>query len=113
MGVWCHNRRKTKQIPRPEKQDSPAQRSVRAGARKAISYQFSFDPKKHESSLLFLKKEADGRYAPVCGQNDPGLFSVLRLEGIANENITARNRFGRNIFLKRHRVSFDEEYVWD
>src|SRR5260221_611500 len=106
MSVWSHNRRKTKQIPRPEKQDSPAQRSVRAGTRKAISYQFSFDPKKHESYLLFLKKEADGKYAPVCGQNDPGLFSVLRLEGIANENITARNRFRRNIAPSLNGIGF-------
>lgn len=29
--------------------------------------------------LLFLTKEADGRYAPVTGQTDPAVFSVLQL----------------------------------
>jgi len=43
----------------------------------------AFDPKAHHSFLLFLKKEADGRYAPVTGQQDPALFSVVRLEGVA------------------------------
>ena len=43
----------------------------------------SFNPKRHQSYLLFLKKEADGRYAPVCGQYEPALFSVLKLEGMA------------------------------
>ena len=43
----------------------------------------AFDPKGHHAFLLFLKKEADGRYAPVTDQRDPALFSVLRLEGFA------------------------------
>ena len=43
----------------------------------------SFNPKTYQSYLLFLKKEADGRYAPVCGQSDPAIFSVLKLEGSA------------------------------
>ena len=32
----------------------------------------------HETFLMFLVKETDGRYAPVTGQTDPGL-SVLSL----------------------------------
>ncbi len=42
----------------------------------------AFDSKAHQSFLLFLKKEADGRYTPVTGQRDPALFSVIKLEGI-------------------------------
>jgi len=34
--------------------------------------------------LLFLIKESDGRYAPVTGQTDPSLFSVLELKGGAD-----------------------------
>src|SRR3989442_10448892 len=44
----------------------------------------SFDPKQHSHFLLFLHREADGRYAPVSGQTDPTLFSVQRLEGAAS-----------------------------
>jgi len=43
----------------------------------------AFNPKAHHSFLLFLKKEGDGRYAPVTGQQDPALVSVVRLEGVA------------------------------
>jgi hypothetical protein len=43
----------------------------------------SFDPKEHTRYLLFLHLEADGRYSPVSGQTDPTLFSVLKLEGVA------------------------------
>ena len=43
----------------------------------------SFDPKQYARFLLFLHREPDGRYAPVSGQTDPALFSVLKLEGIA------------------------------
>lgn len=39
----------------------------------------SFDSAQHNCFLLFLTKEPDGRYAPVTGQTDPGLFSVLKL----------------------------------
>lgn len=42
-----------------------------------------FDPKKDQRFLLFLVREADGRYAPVSGQADPILFSVLELSGHA------------------------------
>ena len=35
------------------------------------------------SYLLFLKKEADGRYAPVDGQTEPGIDAVQRLSGVA------------------------------
>ncbi len=31
--------------------------------------------------LLFLKKEPDGRYAPVTGQTDPAVLSVIQLTG--------------------------------
>ena len=43
----------------------------------------SFDPKQHTRFLLFLHREADGRYAPVSGQTDPTMFSVQKLEGAA------------------------------
>ena len=43
----------------------------------------SFDPKEHTRFLLFLRREADGRYSPVSGQTDPTLFSVQKLEGAA------------------------------
>ncbi len=31
----------------------------------------SFDPKKNKRYLLFLKREADGRFSSLCGQTDP------------------------------------------
>ena len=40
----------------------------------------SFDPRQHNCFLLFLHREADGRYAPVSGQTDPALSSVQKLE---------------------------------
>lgn len=43
----------------------------------------TFDPKQHTRFLLFLHREADGRYSPVSGQTDPTLFSVVKLEGVA------------------------------
>jgi hypothetical protein len=43
----------------------------------------SFDSKQHTRYLLFLHREADGRYSPVSGQTDPALFSVVKLEGVA------------------------------
>jgi hypothetical protein len=43
----------------------------------------SFDSKQHPRYLLFLQREADGRYAPMSGQTDPVLFSVVKLEGEA------------------------------
>jgi hypothetical protein len=43
----------------------------------------SFDPKQHQCYLLFLKKEADGRFAPVTGQTDPGDACVIKLESNA------------------------------
>jgi hypothetical protein len=42
---------------------------------------FSFE---HPAFLLFLTKEADGRYAPVTGQEDPAVYSVLELGGSAD-----------------------------
>ena len=41
----------------------------------------SFDPKQETRFLLFLHREADGRYSPTSGQTDPAMFSVIRLEG--------------------------------
>ena len=41
----------------------------------------AFDPNDYHKYLLFLKKEADGRYAPVSGQTDPTMFSIIKLEG--------------------------------
>lgn len=35
----------------------------------------------HETFLMFLIKEPDGRYAPVTGQTDPATFSVRDLTG--------------------------------
>ena len=43
----------------------------------------SFDSKQPARFLLFLHRETDGRYSPVSGQTDPTLFSILKLEGIA------------------------------
>jgi hypothetical protein len=42
----------------------------------------AFNSASHQCYLLFLKKEADGRYTPVTGQRDPALFSAIKLEGI-------------------------------
>lgn len=41
----------------------------------------SFDVKKPWPYLMFLVKEADGRYAPTTDQEDPGAFSIIRLDG--------------------------------
>jgi hypothetical protein len=38
----------------------------------------------YASFLLFLVKEQDGKYAPVTGQTDPALYSVLDLLGAAD-----------------------------
>ncbi|MBA4148411.1 MAG: hypothetical protein H0X66_09880 [Verrucomicrobia bacterium] len=42
----------------------------------------SFDPAEKRTYILFLVREADGRYAPVVGQTDPGL-GVKELVGVA------------------------------
>jgi len=41
----------------------------------------SFDPKQPACYLMFLKREADNRYAPVTGQTDPAAECVIKLEG--------------------------------
>ena len=41
-------------------------------------------PRYHQQFLLFLIKERDGRYAPVGGQTDPALLSVLELRSRAD-----------------------------
>jgi hypothetical protein len=38
-----------------------------------------FNPEDKAEFLLFLVREADGRYAPTSGQTDPGLYSVRSL----------------------------------
>jgi hypothetical protein len=43
----------------------------------------SFNSEGKSRYLLFLIKESDGRYAPVSGQLDPALYSVLELNGAA------------------------------
>ena len=43
----------------------------------------SLDAKQPTRFLLFLHAEADGRCSPVSGQTDPALFSVVKLEGVA------------------------------
>ena len=43
----------------------------------------AFDLKSRKSFLLFLIKEADGRYAPASGQVDPASFSVIKLDSAA------------------------------
>jgi ankyrin repeat protein len=42
----------------------------------------AFDPLARARYMLFLKREPDGRYAPL-GQMDPGLSSILQLKGSA------------------------------
>jgi hypothetical protein len=42
-----------------------------------------FDPTENRRYLLFLQRESDGRYAPVSGQIDPAMISILRLNGFA------------------------------
>jgi hypothetical protein len=42
----------------------------------------SFDSDHYNTRyLLFLRRESDGRYAPVSGQTDPRYVSILRLDG--------------------------------
>lgn len=43
----------------------------------------AFDPKQMVSYLLFLKREEDGRYAPVSGQTDPAYYSIVKVDGLA------------------------------
>jgi hypothetical protein len=43
----------------------------------------SFNPNQKFSFLLFLTKQSDGRYAPVTGQTDPAILSVIMLESAA------------------------------
>jgi hypothetical protein len=40
-----------------------------------------FDPKQRTRFLLFLRREADGRYSPVSGQVDPASCSIQPLKG--------------------------------
>jgi hypothetical protein len=39
----------------------------------------AFEPGKKLPHLLFLVREKDGRYAPTCGQADPGLLCIHTL----------------------------------
>jgi hypothetical protein len=38
---------------------------------------------KHDTFVMFLKKEKDGRYAPMTGQFDPAVLSVLEIKEAA------------------------------
>ena len=38
----------------------------------------------HPAFLLFLSKDAEGRYVPVTGQEDPAALSVMELTGGAD-----------------------------
>jgi hypothetical protein len=40
----------------------------------------SFEPKDKKRFLMFLQKEADGRYVAVCGQTDPA-YSIREIVG--------------------------------
>lgn len=42
----------------------------------------SFNPSKPQAYLLFLRREADGRYAPWTGQTDPDFISVIELRSV-------------------------------
>lgn len=46
----------------------------------------SFKPEEKKQFLMFLQKEADGRYVAVSGQTDP----VLSIVGIENNSISVR-----------------------
>lgn len=43
----------------------------------------TFIASRQDRFLMFLVRERDGRYAPVGGQEDPALISVLKLDGTA------------------------------
>ena len=43
-----------------------------------------FHSAKGSAYLLFLKKEADGRYAPVTDSMDSAIFCALKLNGLAD-----------------------------
>ena len=43
----------------------------------------TFDPAKKPPYLLFLVREADGRYAPVVGQIDSAMGGISELQGMA------------------------------
>lgn len=48
-----------------------------------VSFAPSTNPEQSDRYMLFLKKETDGKYAPVGGQIDPALFSIVKLHGCA------------------------------
>jgi hypothetical protein len=41
-------------------------------------------PDDHPTFLLFLIRERDGRYAPLSGQTDPALMSIVQLKSAAD-----------------------------
>ena len=57
-----------------------APREMPINAPSLVSFVFAYEPAQRESFLLFLRKEADGRYAPVSGQTDPARVSVIKLQ---------------------------------
>lgn len=48
-----------------------------------VGFKPPFKLETSERFLLFLKRESDGKYAPVSGQIDPALFDVVKLNGMA------------------------------
>lgn len=71
----------------------------------------SFDPKEKKSFLLFLKREADGRYASLNGQIDPD-FGVKLLEYPPFAVVEKRNRTARLQFrLDRNDKGDDTELL--
>jgi|GEM_PF-1424703 len=44
----------------------------------------AFDPARGRSYLLYLVREAEGRYAPATGQTDPGFQAVHALDGVVH-----------------------------
>ena len=58
--------------------------SVENGRVRGAPHLVSFDGEQRQCCLLFLKKETDGRYAPLTGQTDPGDDSVISLASDAN-----------------------------
>lgn len=45
------------------------------------------DPERHATYLMFLRRETDGRYAPVTGQFDPAVLSVFEIKEGAPDKI--------------------------
>jgi hypothetical protein len=62
----------------------------------------SFAPSKTKSWLLFLQKEADGRYAPINGQVDPAECAVSPADSI---DLVV-------IVMREHGLVFPRPCIW-